>query len=201
MNSKETILKATLKLASEKGLGSITLSQIAKKVGIQKTSLYSHFSSKEEIINSLYEYLRETAKNKKEISMNDYGKLVNEQDAYKILHHAVSEYISITTDTDMRMFYRIIISERVFSKEIAKIMIAETEKMIIATKHIFYAMQVHNILHFPDVDMSAISFAMTIHSLIDYQSDKLFAEDNEMGNLIDEYIAYFCKMYQIEADV
>ncbi|WP_394925875.1 hypothetical protein [uncultured Robinsoniella sp.] len=80
-------------------------------------------------------------------------------------------------------------------------MIAETEKMIIATKHIFYAMQVHNILHFPDVDMSAISFAMTIHSLIDYQSDKLFAEDNEMGNLIDEYIAYFCKMYQIEADV
>ncbi|WP_394925876.1 TetR/AcrR family transcriptional regulator [uncultured Robinsoniella sp.] len=74
MNSKETILKATLELASEKGLGSITLSQIAKKVGIQKTSLYSHFSSKEEIINSLYEYLRETAKNKKEINMNDYGK-------------------------------------------------------------------------------------------------------------------------------
>ena len=198
MNNKESILKATLELASEKGLGNISLSQIAKKIGIQKTSLYSHFSSKEEIIDNLYEYLRETAKNSNSVKPIDYGKLVSGQDAYAILHEAVANYIKITTDENMKMFYRFVISERVFSKEIAKIMIVETEKMILEMKQMFYAMQVHKILNFPDVDMASISFAMTIHSLIDYQNDKRFAEDTDIGNLINEYIANFCKMYQIE---
>lgn len=37
----------------------------------------------------------------------------------------------------MRIFYKFIISERVFSKEAIKIMITETERMILATKQLF----------------------------------------------------------------
>ena len=198
MNKKEIILIATLELASENGLGNISLSQIAKRVGIQKASLYSHFSSKEEIIESLYEYLRKTAKNTYAIQPIDYEKLLDGQDAYKILYNAVTDYMKITADKDMNMFYRFVISERLFSKEIAKIMITETEKMVSTTKQIFYAMQVHQLLCFPDVDMAAISFAMTIHSLINYQYDKLFAEDIDIKYLIEEYIAQFFKMYKVE---
>ena len=38
MATKESILTAALDLASEKGLGNVSLSQIAKKAGIQKAS-------------------------------------------------------------------------------------------------------------------------------------------------------------------
>ena len=62
MKSKQDILEATLELACEKGLGSISMSQIADKVGLKKSSLYSHFKSKAEIIESMYEYFREKAK-------------------------------------------------------------------------------------------------------------------------------------------
>ena len=61
VNTREKVLLITLKLASEQGLGNISLSKIAKKVGIQKASLYSHFASKEEIISQLYEFLRDKA--------------------------------------------------------------------------------------------------------------------------------------------
>lgn len=76
MTTKEKILMATLELAAEKGLGAVSLSQIAKKVGIQKPSLYNHFSSKDEIIDGLYEYLRSQAKENMNGESIDYGKLV-----------------------------------------------------------------------------------------------------------------------------
>lgn len=201
MNNKETILKATLQLASEVGLGNVSLSQIAKKVGIQKTSLYSHFSSKEEIINSLYEYLRETAKLRNAVPVVDYESFGNGQEAFDILYQAVMNYMKITDDDDMNMFYRFIMSERVFHEEAAKIMIKETETMIAITKQLFYAMQVHKQLYFPDVDMAAISFAMTIHALIDYQYDKQFVERTDQRDMIKQYLTYFCNLFQVEVDI
>lgn len=196
VNNKETILQATLQIASQKGLGNISLSQIAKEVGIQKASLYSHFSSKEELINSLYVYLRDNASKalRKEI---DYGELVCKQSAYETLYQAVMEYKKIVLDPNMNQFYRFIMSERVFHKEAASIMVQESERMIQATKQILYAMQVHQVLDFLDVDMAAISFAMSVHSLLDYTLDKEFIEE-EMQPLLERYIRYFCQLHAKE---
>ena len=49
--------------------------------------------------------------------------------------------------------------------------IKDFEKMIIATKQLFYAMKVHKLLHFQNADMSVLSFAMTVHGLMDYELD------------------------------
>ena len=68
-------------------------------------------------------------------------------------------------------FYKVIYSERSIQPMAAKILAEETEKMIIATKQLFYAMEVHKLLHFTNPDMSAVSFAMTIHGLMDYELD------------------------------
>lgn len=196
MNSKETIFLATLALASENGLGNISLSQIAKKVGIQKPSLYSHFSSKEELIDGLYLYLRDRASKASDNSPVDYGKLVAGQNARDVLLHAVEAYSRINADRNMRMFYRFVMSERVFNKEAAKIMITETEKMVLATKQLFYAMQVHKVMDFENADMAATSFAMAIHSLLDYQIDKEFAENANTSQQIAAYIDYFCEIHK-----
>ena len=45
------------------------MNMIADKVGIKKPSLYNHFVSKEEIVQAMYEYLREQAKGKSQIKM------------------------------------------------------------------------------------------------------------------------------------
>ncbi len=63
-NRKEEIILATLELAAEKGLAGVSMSMIADKIGIKKPSLYKHFSSKEEIVETMYQFLQRTVQEK-----------------------------------------------------------------------------------------------------------------------------------------
>ena len=52
-DTKQEILKTALKLFSAKGYESTSVAEIADAVGIRKASLYSHFTSKKEILDEL----------------------------------------------------------------------------------------------------------------------------------------------------
>ena len=52
-NTKQDILEAALELFSVQGFEATSISQIADAVGIRKASLYSHFDSKQEILDTL----------------------------------------------------------------------------------------------------------------------------------------------------
>ena len=52
-NTKQEILEAALKLFSVQGFEATSISQIANAVGIRKASLYSHFESKQAILDAL----------------------------------------------------------------------------------------------------------------------------------------------------
>ena len=57
MNTKEKIFDVSLDLFSKKGYDSVSLREIAEEVGIKKSSIYSHYSSKEAILMDIFEYL------------------------------------------------------------------------------------------------------------------------------------------------
>ena len=52
-NTKQEILEASLDLFSVQGFEATSISQIAGVVGIRKASLYSHFESKQAILDAL----------------------------------------------------------------------------------------------------------------------------------------------------
>ena len=52
-NTKQKILDAALDLFSTQGFEATSVSQIADEVGIRKASVYGHFASKQEILESL----------------------------------------------------------------------------------------------------------------------------------------------------
>ena len=52
-NTKQEILEASLELFSVQGFEATSISQIAGAVGIRKASLYSHFDSKQAILDAL----------------------------------------------------------------------------------------------------------------------------------------------------
>ena len=52
-NTKQEILEAALELFSVQGFEATSISQIAAAVGIRKASLYSHFASKQAILDAL----------------------------------------------------------------------------------------------------------------------------------------------------
>ena len=195
MNRKEEIVLITLELAAQKGLANVSMSMIADKIGIKKPSLYKHFASKEEIVEAMYEYLRRQAKEKANIKPIDYSTFFAGKTVYEILQSVVRGYIQMNHQEKMLNFYKVIYSERSLNPMAAKIVTEETDKMIIATKQLFYAMEVHKLLHFTNPDMSAVSFAMTIHGLMDYELDqsngKCSYETDK--NLLDDYLKWFCE--------
>ncbi|WP_405292817.1 TetR/AcrR family transcriptional regulator [Methanobrevibacter sp.] len=56
MNTKEKIFDVSLELFSKKGYDSVSLREIAEEVGIKKSSIYSHYPSKEAILMDIFEY-------------------------------------------------------------------------------------------------------------------------------------------------
>mgnify|MGYP003293866560 CR=1 FL=1 len=53
VNTKDQILDVALDLFSIRGYEATSISQIADAVGLRKASLYSHFASKQDIVNGI----------------------------------------------------------------------------------------------------------------------------------------------------
>lgn len=193
MTKKEEIIEATLTLASIHGLKSLSMSQIAESVGIKKPSLYNHFDSKESLIKEMYKYIREKSKENLSLSQVDYNDYMKDKSAYQILSGYVSNYKKMVSNEKMFKFYKVIYSERTTNSDAAEIIVEETNKMIEATKMLFNYLKMSKKIDIDDVEVCSISFAMTIHSLIDYELDQKMTGQKSDKDLIDNYIKWFCK--------
>lgn len=187
---KEKIILATLDLASKYGLGSLSMSQIAEAVGIKKPSLYNHFSSKDELINETYNYIREQSKGESPAQV-DLSK-----DAEGVLSSAVDNYLRIVENERMLSFYKVIYSERSINPAAAQILVDETNKMVVATRMIMEYLNQSGKMHIDNIDMAAMSFALSIHALIDFRLDSEMAGEAVSPNLFKSYIYWFCEHYK-----
>lgn len=135
------------------------------------------------------------------VSFDDVVFGYDEHIVLEILRMMVGGYFRMNQQEHMLNFYKVIYSERSIQPMAAKILAEETEKMIIATKQLFYAMEVHKLLHFQNADMSAVSFAMTVQGLMDYELDLRsggYKIENQERNNLDEYLQWFCKENAVE---
>lgn len=196
--NKEKIIMAALELACANGLRSISMSQIAEKAGIKKSSLYSHFSSKEQIISEMYLFLRKQANQNREIGHFDYGSFVEGKDLKEILMETVLSYDRMNHDPQMAMFYKVIISEKTLNSNAAEIMVAETNTMIRATKQLFYAIMAKKVAYFENIDAAAVSFAMGVHAILDFRMDDSMADSDYSQGILEQYIDEFCRVYSAD---
>ena len=195
MDRKREIISAVMELASEKGLGSVSMQQIADKVGITKASLYNHYSSKDEIVEAMYHCLRDNAKKNMGVDTFDADRLTENRSLREILSETADSYRKICREPQMFMFYKIILSERSINRSAAEIMVSETRTMINAAKMLFYALQIKGKAHFGNVDAAAFSFAMAVHSIIDYECDLIHSGTGNDTDMLQGYIDEFCRIY------
>lgn len=195
MDRKEEIINATLELAMEYGLRAVSMAQIAQRVGIRKASLYNHFASKEQIIEQMYVFLRNRSKERRGKSNVDYEALLEGKTMQQVLTFVVRAYIEMNSEPEMRMFYKVIMAERSIEVEAAKIMIEESQTMLQASRMLFYAMQAKKLASFENPDAAAITFAMAVHSIIDYEFDLLQTGQSDDGKMMNDFIAEFCTNY------
>ena len=198
--TKNEILASILPLASKEGLRNLSLSKIAENAGIAKSTLYSHFDSKDDMIDQLYLFLREKAKERMHIGVVDYGKIVKGKSLEEVLLYVVSSYDSINRDSDMKNFYAIIESEKAFSNIAARIITEETETMFTATKNLFYALEAEKIAHFPSIENAALLFAQSIHSTLTLMQDDETAGTEVSKGILEKIIHEFSNLYRIKKE-
>ena len=183
MTRKEEILYAALQLASDNGIKGVSMTQIADRVGIKAPSLYNHFKSKDEIIHEMYRLLREQAQKNNRQAPANYAEVFKDKSLEEILTDSVSTYMGMLSNRNLLQFFKVLYSERSTNPTAAKIMVEETERMLAGTRDLFYALAVHGKINSKDADMAAMTYSLTIHSLIDYRMDQITAGDE--SGLVD----------------
>ncbi len=89
MNTKEKIFNVSLELFSKKGYDSVSLREIAEEVGIKKSSIYSHYSSKEAILMDIFNQFTSSFElDDENIELSDNNPLLKNPEAF---YHAGSE--------------------------------------------------------------------------------------------------------------
>ena len=202
MNRREEIIYAALELASVNGMKGVSMTQIAEKVGMKAPSLYNHFSSKDEIIREMYGFLREQAqKNNRQLPVG-YFRQLEEKSLEEILTESLAGYLGMLFDENMLRFFKVLYSERSTNPAAAKIMVEETERMLMQSRDLFYALAVHGKIRNENADMAAMTYALTVHSLIDYRMDKITAGETdgfgEQGSPFPAEISEFIKWFAIQ---
>lgn len=203
MTRREQILNATLELAAQYGLRSVTLAQIAESVGMKKPSLYNHFKSKDDLVRETYRYVREQARARSKMPEVDFALLFEGKSLEQILLTLLDQYCSLVLDNDLLRLFGVIYAERSTSPDAAQILLAETDHMVQQVTSLFHALSEKGKLQCNDLDMAALSFAMTVHALVDYQLDELRAcneephDDAAMFSRARAYVSWFSRQMEV----
>lgn len=99
MNTKERIFDVSIDLFSKKGYDSVSLREIADRVGIKKSSIYSHYPSKEAILMDIFDYLTDIFQydemlNSEELKLDADNEILIENP--ELFYHKGSEAIKAT---------------------------------------------------------------------------------------------------------
>lgn len=109
MNTKERIFNVSLDLFSKKGYDSVSLREIAEEVGIQKSSIYSHYPSKEAILMDIFnQFTKSFEIDDEEIQLTENNPLLENPELF---YHKGSEAIKnmLFEETNLKIWKLILI--------------------------------------------------------------------------------------------
>lgn len=197
-NTKQEILEAALDLFSVQGFEATSISQIADAVGIRKASLYSHFESKQAVLEAL---VQEVLKQYEERSL--FKRADWEKDA---------ENLPLTSDAAVHMIQRqisYIIHDPYISKARKMLVIEQFRNPDMArlqTKQNYSDVMGYfcglveqlirqGVLRGYDSEIMAAQFCLPISiwiNLCDREPDR----ESEVMDLVGKHIRQFFKIYQ-----
>lgn len=113
--TKEKIFDCSLQLFADKGFENVSVRDIGSAVGIQASSIYNHFKSKEDVLTAIYDYFYEN-RNNTCLTPEEYMHIVESGTAKEIV-----DVMNYGYDPPMRMFHIVrLIFMRIYIDERAK---------------------------------------------------------------------------------
>lgn len=88
-NTKEEILNASLDLFSEYGFSAVSVRDITKRVGVNESTLYNHYTNKDEILEVIIDRFRSEFGNAFAVDRNEMSRALAGATPEAFLHHHV----------------------------------------------------------------------------------------------------------------
>ena len=197
-NTKQEILKAALDLFSVQGYEATSISQIAEAVGIRKASLYSHFESKQAILDALVKEVLDQYALHSIFAGRDWekdsGSLPLTADG--AVHMIQGQIRYILHDHTISRARKMLVIEQFQNPELAKL---QTKQNYTDVLEYFTGLMKQlirrGILQEDDPEIMTAQFCLPVSvwiNLCDREPDR----EPEVMKLVDRHIRQFFKLYQ-----
>ena len=197
-NTKQEILEAALELFSVRGFEATSISQIADAVGIRKASLYSHFESKQAILDELVKDVLEQYAAHSIFARTDWEKdagdlPVTPDDAVVMIQGQIRYILHDTTISRAR---KMLVIEQFQNPELAKLQTKQNYSDVLQYFTGLVKQLIRkNVLTGDDPEIMAAQFCLPISvwiNLCDREPDR----EPEVMALIEKHIRQFFRVYE-----
>ena len=195
-NTKQEILKVSLDLFSIYGFEATSMSKIANTIGIRKASLYSHFESKQAILNEIIDEILEYY-DKKSIFVNTDWNTVDVPENVDEIVKKIQEQIQfILHDPYISKARKMLVIEQFNNPILSKLQTKQNyiDVLNYFTEFIQLLIQ-KDILIKEDATIMASQFCLPITVWINL-CDREPERENEVMERIQKHIEQFFKVYK-----
>ena len=202
-NTKQGILEVSLDLFSVQGFEATSISQIASAVGIRKASLYSHFESKQAILDALVKDVLEQYAEHSIFAKADWDQYDDTEDKPALTPDAAAQMILgqvryILHDPHISRARKMLAIEQFQNPELAKLQTKQnyTDVLGYFTGLVKYLIR-NGVLTGDDPEIMAAQLCLPISTWINL-CDREPDREAEVMALISRHIHQFFKVYRPE---
>lgn len=197
-NTKKEILEAALELFSVQGFEATSISQIAGAVGIRKASLYSHFESKQAILDELVKEVLEQYETHSIFAKTDWGKdsdnlPVTPDDSVQMIKGQIRY---ILHDPHISKARKMLVIEQFQNPELAKLQTKQNYSDVLEYFTGLIGQLIRQgVLAEDDPEIMAAQLCLPISVWINL-CDREPEREQEVLELVEKHIRQFFKRYQ-----
>ena len=190
--TKEKIFEAAIDLFAKKGFDATPMREIAEAEGIKKASLYSHYKSKNEIMDNVFEYFKKELMKMRPPEAQNLDKI--DKITPEIFRQRANLTLCIFKNPLMEKIFRIISSEQ-FRDKRARMIVLECliHEPYSFSRTVLEIMVNKSIINEIDPDVKAMEFQYSIYTL--FMEYLLLKSDNsntdKIEEMIEEHLDYF----------
>ena len=197
-NTKQEILEASLELFSVQGFEATSISQIAGAVGIRKASLYSHFESKQAILDALVEEVLEQYGKHSIFARKDWEKNADSlpRTSDEAAQMILGQIRYILHDPTISRARKMLVIEQFQNPELAKLQTKQNYSDVLEYfTGLMKQLIRQGVLAEEDPEIMAAQFCLPISvwiNLCDREPDR----EPEVMALVEKHIRQFFRLYQ-----
>lgn len=193
-STKDKIITVALELFSKSGVDGVSIADITRKVGIAKSSLYSHFKTKQAILDHIIELYRNEIKNLS-LDPTRFDTLVRDMTPEDFWNMILDRYLQTWGSKYLSQISRLIVLEQYKTETALVLILEETRRILTLSEHIFSMMRAcGKVARYP-ADELAREFAYAIRGML-LEHDLVSAhggDTTEIKATMRAFIECFCK--------